>query len=163
MVPWYHTQWCVMCQLFLLPPLGFVNLICSRAFSIQAKLASLIVLIAFFILLDRYKKNYDDHLNGLWLAKFKQLKRDFKFKAAGKFLYRRKVNSDREALQESLLRMDYEYSMGRISLALDHQKNAQVQHDLLFEDTLKDYLDLLTSIGINPESLKFYNKRTEFS
>ena len=53
--------------------------------------------------------------------------------------------------------------MGRISLALDHQKNAQVQHDLLFEDTLKDYLDLLTSIGINPESLKFYNKRTEFS
>ena len=27
-----------------------------------------------------------------------------------------------EALQESLLRMDYEYSMGRVNLALEHQK-----------------------------------------
>ena len=85
MVPWYHTQWCVMCQLFLLPPLGFINLICSRAFSIQAKLASLAVLIAFFFLVDRYKKSYDDHLNGLWFIEFKQLKRDFDLRRPADF------------------------------------------------------------------------------
>jgi len=163
MVPWYHTQWCVMCQLFLIPPIGLVNLLCSRAFSIPAKLVSLIVVIAFMTLVIRNKNIYDDHLNGLWLAKFKQFKRDFKFEAAGEYLYRRKVNKTREVLQESLLRMDYEYSMGRFSSALIHQKEAQETHDLLFTKTLKDYVDLLITVGVNPKSSKFHNQRNDFN
>jgi len=51
-------------------------------------------------------------------------------------LYRRKVDTTREALQESLLRVDYEYSMGRVNLALVHQKEAHEKHDLLFIETL---------------------------
>ncbi len=162
MVPWYHTQWCVMCQLFLIPPVGFINLLCSKAFSIPAKLASLMVLVALTLFLSRNKKSYDDHLNSLWLSKFKQLKSEFRFEAAGKYLYKRRLRDTREKLRESLLRMDYEYSMGRMSLALTHHKEAQERHDSLFQDTLKDYLDFLISIGKNPDSLKFHDQLTDF-
>ena len=132
MVPWYHTHWCVMCLLFLFPPLGLLNLFLSKAFSIPAKLASLLVIVICLVIVIRNQKNYEDHLNGLWLSKFKQLKRDFKFESAGHYLYRRKLNTPRDQLLESLLRMDYEYSMGRIERASIHQREAHKKHDLLF-------------------------------
>ena len=152
-----------MCQLFLVPPLGLINLFLSKAFSFPAKLSSLLVVVVFVIAATRYQNIYHDHLNGLWLAKFKQLKREFKFEAAGVFLYKRQVSIPRESLMESLLRMDYESSTGNISSALAHLEEAQNKHDLLFNDTLKNYLDLLISVGINPESLQYANRRGEFT
>ena len=163
MVPWYHTHWCVMCLLFLFPPLGLLNLFLSKAFSIPAKLATLLVLVICLVMLMRNQENYEDHLNDLWLSKFKQLKRDFKFESAGYYLYRRKLNTPRDQLLESLLRMDYEYSMGRIERASIHQREAHKKHDLLFESTLKNYRNLLSSLLEGSGSFKFSDRLFEFS
>ena len=77
--------------------------------------------------------------------------------------HKRQVSIPRESLMESLLRMDYESSTGNIRSALAHLEEAQNKHDLLFNDTLKNYLDLLISVGINPESLQYANRRGEFT
>lgn len=163
MVPWYHTHWCVMCLLFLFPPLGILCLLFSRAFSLRAKLASLIVVTIFLLLVMRNQSTYHNHLNSLWLSKFNQLKREFKFRSAGHYLYRRELTVPRELLLESLLRLDYEFSMGRIELASIHLKEANRRHDLLFEETLNKYRKLLISLGGDASYSTFHDQIFDFS
>lgn len=150
LVPWYHTQWCVMCQIFVFPPLGLLNLILSRAFSILAKIMTLAAVVFFLITVWMCREYYQDHLNQLWLAKFSQMKRQFRYEEAGFYLYQRELKKPEEQLMETLLRVDYEDSIG--SKKADNLRNlAESQHDILFRETFDEYKNLV-SIGKSSKS-----------
>ena len=73
----------------------------------------MMILSACFVLLLWGNKNfYQEHLNELWLSKYNQMKREFRYKKAGSYLYRRQFAKPAERLMELLLKIDYEYSVG---------------------------------------------------
>lgn len=148
LIPWYHTPWCVMCQLFLFPPVGLFNLLVSKGFSWSIKTLMLILSACFVLLLWGNKNFYQEHLNELWLSKYNQMKREFRYKKAGSYLYRRQFAKPAERLMELLLKIDYEYSVGSKHV-IELRKEAELILANLFAETLAEYINLLNHTGLS--------------
>lgn len=133
-----------MCQLFLFPPLGLLNLIVSKSFSWPIKMLTLFLSIILVVLMWWSRDLYQEHLNELWLSKYNQMRREFRYQKAGSYLYKRKVSKPEEKLMELLLRMDFEYSVGS-KHAIEIRKEAELVLADLFTETLAEYISLLNS------------------